>query len=167
VDERSKGRLLRRARQRIAQARRDHARDDRTADRVAAEFVVTTGDLPGRDVLEVVGIAGAEVVRALSALRDIAVAVRDDWGGRSATIERELATARAECLSRLAVDAAAMDADAVLSVRVTIAAPTTSVLLVAATGTAVRLVPLDDEDGADDAETPPTDPPASPEVPRP
>lgn len=134
---------LRRARARMRLERRRHGPSaaKRQAERASAVLVVTTAEVPGRDVLEVVGIVTPEVARTIDMVTDLAVARRDDLGGRSDVVERTLRLARAECLEQLALHAATAGADAVLAVRLDVAAPTKSVFLVSAAGTAVRLLP--------------------------
>jgi uncharacterized protein YbjQ (UPF0145 family) len=62
--------------------------------------------------------------------------------------------ARAEALVELRAEARRRGADAIVGVRIDVTAPTTSVLVVTATGTAVRLVADDGAESEADAARP-------------
>jgi uncharacterized protein YbjQ (UPF0145 family) len=114
-------------------------------------MMATTPELPGYRTVEHVSLVAVEVVRAIDFFSDIAVNWRDDFGGRCRTLEGALAKARRECLDALHAAAVARGANAVVAVRVEISAPTKSVLIVSATGSAV-VVESPDELAAEGAD---------------
>ncbi len=133
MDERDKARVLRRARMRARAHRRARVYV------VRSDLVATTDTLPGCDVVEHLGVVTAEVVTAADFLSDFAVDVRDLVGGRSGTLEKVLRGAREDCLEQLRAAAHKAGGHALVGVRVSIDAPTKSVLIVSAIGSAVRV----------------------------
>jgi uncharacterized protein YbjQ (UPF0145 family) len=106
---------------------------------VRAELTATTEQLAGWEITEHVGVVTADVVAAADFFRDFAVEVRDLVGGRSGTLEGVLRRARAECLEELRVAAHRAGAHGLVGVRISTDAPTKSVLIVSAAGSAVTL----------------------------
>lgn len=106
---------------------------------VRAELTATTDSLPGWEIVEHLGVVTAEVVSAADFFRDFAVEVRDLVGGRSGTLEGVLRRARAECLEELRNAAHRARGHALVGVRLSIDAPTKSVLIVSAIGSVVRV----------------------------
>lgn len=109
----------------------------------AAERVMltteTSHNLPVADRLDIVS---AEVVIGMHVFKDLAAAVRDTFGGRSAATQNGLRDARRTALNELRIEAAMLGADAVVGVTLTsneLSAQGKAMLMVVATGTAVKL----------------------------
>ena len=87
---------------------------------------------------ERVSIIGSEFVVGLNIFKDMFVQIRDVTGGRSGTIERALIEGRASLLDALRKQALDLNCSAVIAVNVSYSQLDSSMLMMAATGTAVR-----------------------------
>lgn len=104
----------------------------------------TTSAVEGRDIERQLGLVSADVVRGVNSIRDLAANLADTFGTRSGTLEREIATARAEAAKEIGEAAEKLRADAVIGLRVDVQLlrdASSSMVMVTATGTAVRLGP--------------------------
>ena len=101
--------------------------------------VVTTETVPGRTVTETLGIARGNTVKARNVGRDITQSIRNITGGELKAYSELLTDARDEALERMADDAEAMGADAVVNVRMESSSIANGGSEVIAYGTAVRL----------------------------
>ena len=100
---------------------------------------VTTETVPGYEVVEVLGIARGNTVRARNVGRDITQGLRNLAGGELKAYSTLLTQARDEALERMEADALEMGADAVVNVRMETSEVTQGGSEVIAYGTAVRL----------------------------
>jgi uncharacterized protein YbjQ (UPF0145 family) len=108
----------------------------------ARPILTTAPSLDGYQVAETLGIITAESVMGVGLIRDVLAGVRDVVGGRSESLQSSLRTARVACLKELETEAQRRGADAVIAVRLDyseISGQGKSMLLLAASGTAVRL----------------------------
>jgi len=111
-----------------------------TAETVATELPTsTTETVPGREVVETLGIARGNTVRARNVGRDITQGLRNLAGGELKAYSTLLSSARDEALARMQENAAEMGADAVVCVRMETSQITNGGSEVIAYGTAVRL----------------------------
>lgn len=102
-------------------------------------IVTTTETVPGRETVEVLGVARGNTVRAKSAGRDFTQSIRNIFGGELKAYSDLMTQAREEAMDRLEAEAREMDADAVVNVRFmtsTVAGNSAEIL---AYGTAVKL----------------------------
>lgn len=106
-------------------------------------IISTTDVLQGVVVEEYLGVVTAEVVYGTNALRDFFAGIRDLIGGRTASYERVFEQGHQEALQELQQRARSMGANAVIGVEVDTGTINVdqkgALLLVTATGTAVRL----------------------------
>ncbi|MFM1932360.1 MAG: hypothetical protein RL226_1663 [Bacteroidota bacterium] len=102
-------------------------------------IVVTTETVPGRDILEAVGVARGSTVRARNVGRDIVANLKSLVGGEISEYTQLLADARESALQRLMEDAKRMGADAVVNVRFSTSAVMQGAAEILAYGTAVKL----------------------------
>ena len=114
--------------------------------RFLALIVSTTNEIPNRQIDSIIDIVGAEAAIGLNIFKDIAANFRDFFGGRSRTVQIAVKEARTACLIELRLAAVKLGADAVIGVKFDFSELSTAgsgggILFVAATGTAVRLVP--------------------------
>ena len=103
-------------------------------------IIATTNYVPGMEIVEYKGLATGEVVAGINFIKDIGAGLRNFFGGRSQGYEDEIIQARAEALKELEARAAAMEANAVIGVRVDfdgLGSNGNNMLLVTVTGTAV------------------------------
>ena len=104
-----------------------------------AVHLSTTSSIAGYDVEETLGIVTAEWVGGVNLFRDFFAGVRDIVGGRSASLERALHDGRDSCLMELQEEAYDLGAHGVVGVKFDYS-PFGKMLLLAASGTAVRLI---------------------------
>lgn len=101
----------------------------------------TTSTIQGREIETYLGVVFGDAVLGVNVFKDIMGAVRDVIGGRSATYERELGRARDTAMQILTEQAQALGADAIVGIDIdyeTVGSGS-SMLMVSASGTAVRL----------------------------
>ncbi len=104
-------------------------------------LVTTTNNIEGRPVQTYLGIVTAEAIIGANIFKDLFAGIRDIIGGRSATYERVIEEAKNNALNELIQKAQALGATAIIGVDLdfeTIGSGG-SMLMVVATGTAVRL----------------------------
>ncbi|MCS6986328.1 MAG: heavy metal-binding domain-containing protein [Sphingomonadaceae bacterium] len=104
-------------------------------------ILTTTPSVEGRPVQEYLGVVAGEAIVGANLFRDLFAAVRDIVGGRAGAYERVMEEARDTALKELAARASELGANAVVGIRLdyeTVGGGA-SILMVAATGTAVRL----------------------------
>ena len=102
-------------------------------------IVTTTNTVEGRPVTDYLGVVCAQSVLGVNAFKDVAAGMRNVFGGRSRSYETELSSGVAATLEELEQQAAALSADAVLSIDIDYETVGSNMLMVSASGTAVRL----------------------------
>jgi uncharacterized protein YbjQ (UPF0145 family) len=104
-------------------------------------IVTTTSSLQNRDIAEYKGVVTGEVIVGANIFKDLFAGIRDIVGGRSGTYESTLKDARTTAIQEMVNEAKALGADAVIGMDLdyeTVGA-NSSMLMVTATGTAVKL----------------------------
>ena len=108
-------------------------------------IVTTTDTIQGQSIENYVGIVTAEVVYGTNALRDFFAGIRDMIGGRTGSYERIFEKGQLEAIKELEKRAQGLGADGILGIKIdtgTINVDEKGVLLlITATGTAVKLQP--------------------------
>jgi len=104
-------------------------------------LVTTTPTLEGRTITTYHGIVGGEAVMGTNVFRDMFAGIRDIVGGRSASYEKELKTAKSLALEQMEDEAREMGANAVVGVDLDYetVGDKGSMLMVVASGTAVTV----------------------------
>ena len=104
-------------------------------------ILTTTPTVEGRTIIEYKGVVFGEVISGVNFIKDIKASLRDIVGGRSGSYEQELINARAQALRELEERARQMNADAVVGIDIDyeVLGQSGSMLMVSASGTAVRL----------------------------
>ena len=104
-------------------------------------IVTTTPSIEGGRVTEYLGLVTGEVILGANVVRDFFASVRDVVGGRSGSYEKVLRHARDAAVEGMVDEARARGADAVLAVDLDyeVVGKEGSMLMVSASGTAVRL----------------------------
>ncbi len=104
-------------------------------------LISTTSSLQHRTVKEYLGIVTGEVIIGANLFKDLFASIRDIVGGRSGSYESTLREARETALREMADEARTLGADAVIAVDLDYetVGQNGSMLMVTATGTAVRL----------------------------
>ena len=104
-------------------------------------IVSTTPTLEGRAVREYLGVVAGEAILGANIFRDDFAGIRDVIGGRSGSYEKVLREAREEAMKEMSEAARRLGADAIVGIDYDYETlgDTGSMLMVAVSGTAVRL----------------------------
>ena len=105
-------------------------------------IVTTTDHVDGKRVTGYLGIVSGEAVVGTNIFRDLMAGIRDIVGGRAGGYEQELRQAKEAAVSEMMDEARRLRADAVVGVDLDyehLGGGNTSMLMVTANGTAVRL----------------------------
>ncbi|KGF71534.1 hypothetical protein DO97_17860 [Neosynechococcus sphagnicola sy1] len=108
-------------------------------------ILTTTAVLPGAEVEAYLGIVTAEVVYGSNAIRDFFAGIRDIIGGRTGSYERLFEQGQREAIAELERRGQRLGATAVIGISLTTGTinldATGVLLLITATGTAIKLKP--------------------------
>jgi len=102
-------------------------------------IITTTQTVEGRQITEYLGIVSAETILGANFLRDFAASITDIIGGRAGSYESKLREGREQCLRELMSEARRLGADAVVGIDIDYEVLGQLMLMVTASGTAVRL----------------------------
>ncbi|MBK7092030.1 MAG: YbjQ family protein [bacterium] len=102
-------------------------------------IVTTTPNVEGKPIRDYLGIVAGEAVMGANIVKDFFATVTDIVGGRSGAYENELIRARQIALTEMEQEAMKLGASAVVGVDIDYEVIRTGMLLVTASGTAVRL----------------------------
>lgn len=104
-------------------------------------ILTTTPTVEGRTIVEYKGIVFGEVITGVNFIKDFGVSLRNFFGGRSGSYEKELLAARRSALAELEGRAREKGADAVdgIDIDYEVLGPNGGMLMVTASGTAVKL----------------------------
>jgi uncharacterized protein YbjQ (UPF0145 family) len=102
-------------------------------------IITTTPGIEGRRVVRYAGLVTGEAILGANVFKDLFAGIRDIVGGRSATYERELRSARDIAVTELSQAAAELGANAVVGVDIDYetVGGSGSMLMVSVSGTAV------------------------------
>lgn len=102
-------------------------------------LVSTTTIIEGRPVQQYLGVVAGETILGANVFRDIGAQIRNITGGRAAGYEKELRKARETAIEEMTNAATELGADAILGVDIDYETVGGSMLMVTASGTAVKL----------------------------
>ena len=104
-------------------------------------ILTTTPTIEGRTIIEYKGVVFGEVIVGVNFIKDFAATIRDIFGGRSGSYEKELIKARETALSELQSRARALGADAVVGIDIDyeVLGQNGGMMMVTASGTAIKL----------------------------
>ena len=102
-------------------------------------LVTTTNVVEGRPVREYLGVVAGETILGANVFRDIGAQIRNITGGRAAGYEKELRNGRDSAIEEMRQEAEKLGADAVIGVDIDYETVGGSMLMVTASGTAVKL----------------------------
>ncbi|MFZ5815561.1 MAG: YbjQ family protein [Bacillota bacterium] len=102
-------------------------------------IVTTTHSVEGRGIAGYLGIVSGETIMGANFMRDIAASITDFIGGRSGAYESKLREGRSACLHEMVGEAHRLGADAIVGVDIDYEVLGQSMLMVTASGTAVKL----------------------------
>ena len=102
-------------------------------------IVTTTENIPGKEIVEILGLSRGSTVRARNVGRDIFAALKNLIGGEINEYTKLQAESREQALQRMIKDAEGLGADAIVNVRITTSMIMQGVAEILAYGTAVKL----------------------------
>jgi uncharacterized protein YbjQ (UPF0145 family) len=102
-------------------------------------ILTTTDDVPGRRVIDTIGLVRGSAVRGAHLGRDVMAKLKNLVGGEVGEYTKLLAEAREQALDRMMAEARARGADAIVALRFTSSEVDTGAAEVLVYGTAVRL----------------------------
>ena len=102
-------------------------------------IITTTENIPGEEIVEILGLSRGSTVRARNVGRDIFAALKNLIGGEINEYTKLQADSREQALQRMIIDAESLGADAVINVRITTSMIMQGVAEILAYGTAVKL----------------------------
>jgi uncharacterized protein YbjQ (UPF0145 family) len=105
----------------------------------ASVIVTTTQTVEGRRVQAYLGLVSGEAILGANIFRDVFARVRDIVGGRAGAYERALREARDIAIQEMVEEAQSRGADAIVGVDLDYETIGEGMLMVSASGTAVRL----------------------------
>lgn len=102
-------------------------------------IIVTTENIPGKKVVELLGLVRGNSVRVRHIGRDIIAGLRTIIGGEVSEYTKMLAETREQALDRMTEEAIKLDADAIVNVRFTTSYIMKAAAELLAYGTAVKI----------------------------
>ena len=111
--------------------------------RIVKMIITTTPEIEGKQITEYTGVVFGEVISGVNFVKDFAAGLTNFFGGRSTSYEEELIQARTNAMNEMEERARQMGADAVVGVDIDyeVLGADNGMLMVTASGTAVRLAP--------------------------
>lgn len=104
-----------------------------------AMLLTTTNTIEGKPVEGYLGLVSGEAILGANIFRDFFAGIRDIVGGRSASYENELRKAKEIALQEMTEQATRLGANAIIGIDLDYETVGNSMLMVSASGTAVRL----------------------------
>ena len=102
-------------------------------------IITTTPTVENHVIRQYLGIVTGEAIMGANIIKDLFASITDIVGGRSATYERELQRARQIAIDEMAAKAGELGGDAVVGVDLDYEVIRQGMLMVAVSGTAVKL----------------------------
>ncbi len=102
-------------------------------------IATTTPSIEGRPIREYLGIVTGEAILGANAFKDFGASIRDVIGGRASGYEKDLAKARETALTEMQQLAESLGANAVVGVDIDYETLKGTMLMVTASGTAVKI----------------------------
>ena len=101
-------------------------------------IVTTTENIPGKEIVEILGLSRGSTVRARNVGKDVFAALKNLIGGEINEYTKLQADSREQALQRMIKDAEGLGADAIVNVRITTSMIMQGVAEILAYGTAVK-----------------------------
>jgi uncharacterized protein YbjQ (UPF0145 family) len=102
-------------------------------------LIVTTNEIPGREIVEVLGLVWGSCIKAKHLGKDLIMGIKKLTGGELGFYTEMLEEARKEAIQRMVKHAEELGADAVVNFRFSTSMVTTGAAEIVAYGTAVKL----------------------------
>ncbi|MDD3034629.1 MAG: YbjQ family protein [Bacteroidales bacterium] len=102
-------------------------------------LLTTTSTVQGREIEQYYGLVSGETIIGANIVKDFFAGITDIVGGRSGSYERVLKEAKEEALREMSNQAIALGANAVIGIDLDYETIGSSMLMVTAAGTAVKI----------------------------
>ncbi|MDQ8735241.1 YbjQ family protein [Paenibacillus sp. LHD-38] len=102
-------------------------------------LITTTPTIEGRPIQDYVGVVTGEAIMGANVVRDFFASITDIVGGRSGAYESKLKEARDVAIDEMKNQAARLGANAIVAIDIDYEVVREGMLMVAVSGTAVRL----------------------------
>ncbi len=102
-------------------------------------ILTTASEIEGKRVIEYKGIIGAQYIAGINIFKDILAGLSNIVGGRSETLQGKMREMRNAVLSELKNEALLKDANAVIAIKIDFDEYSEGMLMLSATGTAVKV----------------------------
>ncbi|MUT66447.1 YbjQ family protein [Paenibacillus sp. NEAU-GSW1] len=102
-------------------------------------LITTTPTIEGRPIIEYSGVVTGEAIMGANVVRDFFASITDIVGGRSGAYESKLKEARDVAIEEMKLQASRMGANAVVAIDIDYEVIREGMLMVAVSGTAVRI----------------------------
>ncbi|HON55083.1 MAG TPA: YbjQ family protein [Bacteroidales bacterium] len=102
-------------------------------------LMTTTSTIQGYEIDQYLGLVSGETIIGANIVKDFFAGIRDIVGGRSSSYERVLKQAKEEALNEMCSQAIALGANAVIAIDLDYETVGSSMLMVTAAGTAVKI----------------------------
>ena len=102
-------------------------------------IVTTTSGIQGKEIIEYIDIVNSEAIMGANIVRDLFASVRDVVGGRAGSYESKLKVARDIAMDEMKELAKQKGANAIVGIDVDYEVVRDGMLMVAVSGTAVRI----------------------------
>jgi uncharacterized protein YbjQ (UPF0145 family) len=102
-------------------------------------ILTTTPTIEGRAVRQYLGLVTGEAIMGANVVRDLFASITDIVGGRSGAYETKLSDARHIAIDEMSDQARSLGADAIVAIDLDYEVIRDGMLMVAASGTAVKL----------------------------
>ncbi|MBF7083283.1 YbjQ family protein [Desulfallas sp. Bu1-1] len=103
-------------------------------------ILTTTPSVEGKKIENYLGVVCGEAIMGANVIRDVFAAITDIVGGRSGAYEAKLAQAREIALEEMSAKAQRLGANAIVGIDIDYEVVREGMLMVTASGTAVKLV---------------------------
>jgi len=101
--------------------------------------LTTTENIPGKEILDILGIARGSTVRARNIGRDFFAGIKNIIGGELSEYTKLQAESREQALQRMVEDGERIGADAIINIRISTSVITQGAAEILAYGTAVKI----------------------------
>lgn len=102
-------------------------------------ILTTTDSIPGKQIVEILGVARGSTVRARNIGRDIFAGLKNIVGGEIEEYTKLQAESREQAMQRMTQDAERMGADAIVNIRIATSVIAQGAAEILTYGTAVKL----------------------------
>lgn len=102
-------------------------------------IITTTPSIQGKEIREYLGVVMGEAIMGANVFKDLFASISDIIGGRAGAYEQELRKARKIAIEEMSVEARELGGNAIVGVDIDYEVIRDGMLMVAASGTAVKI----------------------------